>query len=286
MMDEPQNHSTADISERALTRHPGDNLGTAALDGFFERLRHARDSLLLLDYDGTLAPFHIDPALASPYPGVCEALNRIESQGNTRLVIISGRWTRDLFPLLDLKQRPEVWGSHGWERCFPDGHCTSHTLDETALQALAQADHWTESAIALGARRESKPACLAIHWRGLDAATSKRILEDVRSNYESQARHKGLELHYFDGGVELRVPGRTKADAVITLRAENPVTPMAYLGDDLTDEDAFRALSPADLGVLVRPAFRPTAAGAWLQPPGQLLEFLNRWIEIRNHAPA
>ncbi|MGH9571319.1 MAG: hypothetical protein ACRD4F_16865, partial [Candidatus Angelobacter sp.] len=52
----------------------------------------------------------------------------------------------------------------------------------------------------------------------------------------------------------------------------------AYLGDDLTDEDAFQAINGRGLSVLVRPAWRSTTAQAWLRPPGELIQFLNDWI--------
>jgi trehalose 6-phosphate phosphatase len=58
-----------------------------------------------------------------------------------------------------------------------------------------------------------------------------------------------------------------------------PDTPAAYLGDDATDERAFRAISGRGLSVLVRPSWRQTAAELWLRPPEELLDFLNRWLE-------
>ena len=51
----------------------------------------------------------------------------------------------------------------------------------------------------------------------------------------------------------------------------------AFLGDDLADEAAFRAIAGLGLGALVRPDFRPTAADAWLRPPREVLAFLERW---------
>ncbi len=51
-------------------------------------------------------------------------------------------------------------------------------------------------------------------------------------------------------------------------------TAAAYLGDDTTDEDAFKAIHGRGIGVLVRPQFRATAADFWLQPPEELLDFL------------
>jgi trehalose-6-phosphatase len=52
---------------------------------------------------------------------------------------------------------------------------------------------------------------------------------------------------------------------------------IAYLGDDLTDEDAFAAVKPRGLAVLVRPELRETEADVWLQPPRELVAFLKRW---------
>ena len=55
------------------------------------------------------------------------------------------------------------------------------------------------------------------------------------------------------------------------------VPAVAYLGDDLTDEDAFRAIKGVGLGGLVRAEFRPTAADIWLLPPEELIDFLRQW---------
>ena len=135
---------------------------------------------------------------------------------------------------------------------------------------------------ALGGRSETKPACLAVHWRGLANEAAAAIRAIVSENWALHARDSGLELHDFDGGVELRVPGRHKGDAVRMIRKEMPDALLAYLGDDLTDEDAFAALGEQDLGVLVRKDLRPaTAAGLWITPPEELLAFLQRWIQTR-----
>ena len=54
--------------------------------------------------------------------------------------------------------------------------------------------------------------------------------------------------------------------------------PVAYLGDDLTDESAFQALNGHGLSVLVRSEFRETSARVWLRPPVELMAFLQRWL--------
>ena len=88
-----------------------------------------------------------------------------------------------------------------------------------------------------------------------------------------------MKLLEFDGGVEMRMPDLDKGDAVRTVLQEvGPGVPTAYLGDDLTDEQAFRALGDRGLSVLVRSNARRTAAQLWLKPPEELMDFLSRWV--------
>ncbi len=235
---------------------------------------------MLLDYDGTLAPFRIHAHEALPYPGVREILDAIMAGGHSRLVIVSGRWTRDLKPLLGLKRLPEIWGSHGWEQLKPDGEYAVAHMDENALRHLAEADAWTAEVEARGGRCEMKPGSLAIHWRGLALENIDEIRDLVSQNWNLQEMEKNLVWHDFDGGIELRVPGRHKGFVVEAILSEmGPETAAAYLGDDATDEDAFKAIRGRGIGVLVRPQFRATAADFWLKPPEELLEFLKQWHE-------
>jgi trehalose-phosphatase len=248
------------------------------IDDFFARLRRATERVLLLDYDGTLAPFHVDPARAFPYPGVVGRLDAIMARGNTRVVIVSGRWTRRLIPLLGLKQLPEIWGAHGWERLKTNGDYDTARIREPELRALVDTDDWVAEIEALGARCERKPASVAVHWRGLDAAPVAAIRARVSERWEETGRHAGLAWHDFDGGIELRAGGRHKGFVVDTVLGECARdAAAAYLGDDATDEDAFRALRGRGLAVLVRPEHRPTAADVWIKPPAELLAFLDRW---------
>jgi hypothetical protein len=88
-----------------------------------------------------------------------------------------------------------------------------------------------------------------------------------------------MQLLRFDGGLELRA-GRNKGDAVLQVLAElQSDSPIAYLGDDATDEDAFQTLGDRGLGVLVRRQWAPSAAHLWLRPPADLLIFLAAWLD-------
>jgi trehalose-phosphatase len=252
------------------------------LERFFATVSTARTAALLLDYDGTLAPFHIDPARADPYPGVLAALEDLTKAERTRLVIVSGRWTRDLLPLLRLDQVPETWGVHGWERLMPDGHYEIEEPPEQALSALVAADDWAADLVKLGARPERKPASIAFHWRGLTPDRVASIRRELARRWTSLGSPSALKMWEFDGGTELRAVGRDKGDAVRTLAREcGADAVIAYLGDDHTDEDAFAAVPVGGAAVLVNVALRPTAAQLWLCPPDELLMFLRRWNAAR-----
>ena len=247
---------------------------------FFRRLERPSARVLMLDYDGTLAPFQVQRSEAQLYPEVQQVLSAILQGGHTRLVIVSGRGLQDLVGLLDIEPLPELWASHGWERRTTEGRVSLSPLPEAAREGLAVALRKAEEA-GIDPQVEAKSAGVALHWRGLSPAEVVTLEAWGRTSWGTLVQSYPLELHDFDGGLELRVPGRDKGTAVRTILSESPPdVVVAYLGDDLTDEDAFRALPPDGLGVLVRGEPRPTTAGAWIRPPKELQDFLNRWKRV------
>jgi trehalose 6-phosphate phosphatase len=242
-----------------------------------DSLHKSSVSVLMLDYDGTLAPFRVEREKAFPYPGVREVLDRIMECDQTRLVIISGRAISDLMPLLGLKTFPEIWGSHGWERRKADGSYSVLPVDRKHLEGLAEAELLIKSSD-FGGSCETKPRSVALHWRGLPAEKKAAIDEFADRKMRPIATNYNLEIREFDGGLELRLPGRNKGDVVRSILADISGPGFcAYLGDDQTDEDAFEAVSDRGLGILVRADKKPTKARARLAPPGELIEFLQMW---------
>lgn len=249
------------------------------LKEFFHALTGRPTPLLLLDYDGTLAPFRVDRFQALPWSGVRELLMQIQRQGRTRIVVITGRSAHELVPLLGIDPPLEIWGLHGAERVFPDGRremeqtplAAREKLDE--LRAILRRDN-------LGGLFEDKPNGIVMHWRGASPLKARLIEQRVRELLEPLAGKDGLTLLEFEAGVELRV-GRDKGGAVeMILREADPDALVAFLGDDLTDEAAFRVvtnLGPHGLSVLVRSQWRKTEAEVWLRPPGELIKFLEMW---------
>src|SRR5438105_6741365 len=132
---------------------------------FFDRLRQAPSRALLLDYDGTLAPFTPDRDRAYPYPEIPELVAKIMRNG-TRVVLISGRPATELLFLSGIHPHPEIWGSHGAERLYSDGRYEAESPGPRQRAGLQKAEHALESA-GLAARVETKPGAIAVHWRGL-----------------------------------------------------------------------------------------------------------------------
>jgi len=252
--------------------------GKVQLPDFFERLKQARSKSLLLDFDGTLAPFRPDPGAVTLYPGVAGRLNALLERGRTRVVLVTGRFTESILPLLTLARRPEIWGSHGLERLHADGKYDVAPIDRRAQEGLLRARQWSQDRSLLF-KCDEKPGCLALNLRGLEPELARTAREEAIRDWGRIASVSGLSFQETDGGIELRVPSKNKGDAIRTVRSEmGPGTLVAYLGDDLTDEDAFRALGENDIGLLVRPELRPTAADIWIRPPDELLDFLDSWL--------
>jgi trehalose 6-phosphate phosphatase len=247
------------------------------IERFLRTVAQSTLSALLLDYDGTLAPFSLDRRRALPYPGVNAILQDILDTGRTRLVIITGRDAHELESLLDIRPFPEVWGAHGLQRLSTDGACEIPEIDASALQGLADAKRWLAYQ-GLDHMAEPKPGSLAVHWRALDQNSAVKLRGKILLGWSPIAQQASLKVLEFDGGLELRVPVQDKCDAIGTiLREIGPAAPIAYLADDVTDETAFRALVNRGLSVLVRREHRNTAARVWLKPPEELLDFLKQW---------
>lgn len=258
------------------------------LEEFFSILRGASQSILLLDYDGTMAPFRVDRYRARPYAGVRDLLIRIQREGRTRMAVVTGRPAGDISRLLDLDAPLEVWGLHGAERIHADGRreleqpspAVQQMLDE--LRATLRRDSF-------GGLFEDKANGVVMHWRGLMPEKARIVERKTRALFAPAARLDGLRLLDFEAGVELRT-GRDKGGAAEAILDEaGRDLPVAFLGDDLTDESAFRAVNALGrhgLSVLMRRKWRSTDAQLWLRPPDELRSFLSMWAHsVESHRP-
>ncbi len=244
----------------------------------------------MLDYDGTLAPFREDRLQTQFYPGVRARLDRLSAINGDKLVFISGRNARELRDLMALTKPVDIWGSHGRELLEANGSYSIAPLTRDEETVLNETRNTLEKEYDT-AILELKPNSIAVHWRKAGArkdeveARMGQLFEKICLN-SVQGR---VNLLAFDGGLELRAGDGNKGSAVRSIVEKLPEDTLAsFLGDDVTDEDAFEVLQEEPYkartcSALVRDKSRPSYAQLWVRPPAELLQFLDVWIQAREN---
>ena len=241
-------------------------------------LKKARSRFLAVDYDGTLAPFRIERMEAFPVNGVKTALERISHLPATRIAVVSGRPVHEVTALLGL-QSVTIIGAHGWEEKKPGRPVRPRPL--SPIQAIGLERARQEAASFCDSERiESKVASVAIHTRGMDAARTEKIKSGVNAAWSKLEAENNLEIRLFNGGIELRAIGWDKGRALEMLMEESsPDTYFIYIGDDQTDEDAFRAVRGRGVGIRVGPEDSKSHATGFLKDCETVAAFLDFWLE-------
>ena len=237
-----------------------------------------RQPFVCLDFDGTLSDIVSDPDAATLVDGAAKALENLAAQ--CPVAILSGR---DLADIRDRVGLPGLWyaGSHGFELIGPDGSQHHNDAAAAAVPVLERAADALRDELKHipGARVEHKRYAVAVHYRN---APVERVGEIIAATHRHGHRH-GLRVTGGRKVVELRPDidwdkGTALAWISDQINQTGRVLPI-YVGDDLTDEDAFDAIRFHGIGVVVRhdeDGGRPTAAEFTLNSPQEVCEFLRR----------
>ncbi|HEU4430034.1 MAG TPA: bifunctional alpha,alpha-trehalose-phosphate synthase (UDP-forming)/trehalose-phosphatase [Myxococcota bacterium] len=237
---------------------------------------------LFLDFDGTLAEIVSHPTEARMSESMRSALAACASRKDTDICVVSGRALSDVTSLIDVPGVILV-GNHGLEIAggllapfsHPDLPLFAARLRELAkeLEAVCPPGSWVED----------KAASLTVHFRDSEPASQPEIAQRVKDI----ARDAGFQVRDALCAVEVRPPTDwDKGDAVLHVlrslhgRAWSESVEAVYVGDDETDEDAFRALQGLGVTFRVGRAERPTLANHRLPNLGAV-ETLLTWIAGR-----
>ena len=213
------------------------------------RLRKAEHLLLMLDFDGTLAPIVPHPPDARVPAKTMEALRALARCSRVTMAIVSGRSAGDVRSLAGLAGI-HYFGSHGRERIRPDSDAVE--ADDRGRSAIAAVSRRLVMDLAdvTGFEVENKGLSAAAHYRNANPGDYERIAESVR-----RAVGADPALRASPGKMVFDITpadGVDKGVAATTLLRE--IGGLAiYFGDDTTDETAFRALPQKSVTVFVGP---------------------------------
>lgn len=201
--------------------------------------------LIAFDVDGVLAPIvdHADHARLAD--GVEALLRQLTEQAC--VAVVSGRSLRNLRELFAFPERVHVIGSHGLER----GDAAPLSLDAAEERTLGELAALGAAAVLTageGAWLERKPASVVLHTRLADPELGRAATAHL---LEAAARVDGAHVKPGHSVVELLARSTTKGHALLALADHLDRRPIAFLGDDVTDEEAFAMLGPDDVTVRV-----------------------------------
>jgi trehalose 6-phosphate phosphatase len=226
--------------------------------------------LVASDFDGVLAPLVHDPMASRPLPGTIESLVGLAALPSTYAAVVSGRDLATLTQLTGLEGSDVTRiGSHGGESSAGAARA-SLTADQRATLDTLAAELGEVVAQHSDASLEHKPAAVVLHTRRMADESDAHAAEAAA--LEVTTRHTGLHVLHGKRVVEVSVVRADKGTALVALRDEVGADVVAYLGDDVTDEFAFRALRPADVTVKVGPG--DTAARFRVESPEDAAEAL------------
>jgi len=218
----------------------------SALDVQLDRIAKAPRLLVACDYDGVIAPIVSDPAQAAPMMQTVECLNELAGLRQTDVAVVSGRSIESLQALLGATPRWHIVGCHGAE--WPSMRWA--IADQASLDAFRPlVDRLKELSLGVpGCHVEEKPCGAAFHYRNAAPEAFNKLLPHILALGHDRP---DLVVRHGKKVVEFSVTSANKGDAFLRLRYITGATASVFIGDDVTDEDAFRTLGESDIGISV-----------------------------------
>lgn len=242
-----------------------------------QRLAATERLLVALDFDGTLAPLVDRPEDARSLPDAHAAVARLAVAPDTRVAYISGRAMASLLDVAAPPDRALLSGSHGVETRLDSAPAVALTEEErTAVVRLREILESVADAHE-GTWVEVKPAGFALHSR--TAHPDVAAAAEAAAHTSVVAELPGVTERHGNKVLEFSVRSTTKGDAIRLLREFSGATAVFFAGDDVTDEDGFRALGDGDLALKCGPG--ETSAAFRVADPGEVAEVLATLAENR-----
>jgi len=278
-------HNLAEMPRTPIPIRKKDNLSSALKN--FDEIQHrikGKKLYLFLDYDGTLTPIVEDFNAAFLTIEMRDLLREIS--GSYPMAIITGRDLQDIKDLVQLDQL-HFAGSHGFEMVGPDGFVYENEQAKSSLNKIAEAarEIQAETVKIENVKFEKKKFALAVHYRQVSNEQQgkvKEIVYNIINRYPEIKAGKGKKV------IELK-PNfnwhKGKSLRVLLDRMRNKVDEdffLLYIGDDITDEDAFFEIIDEGSGILVGDHGKKTFASYHLSDVDEVMLFLRKILNNLN----
>lgn len=246
-----------------------------------------RKPLLILDYDGTLSPIVPNPDDAILPEATQQSL--IKLAAIIPVAVISGRDRKDVETKVALDQLIYA-GSHGLDMAGPEGLDIPEKVEKGTLQSLqTAAGNLQEKLRAVeGCMVESKKYAIAVHFRNVAEEEVEQVKEAV---LEELAKHADLKKGTGKKILELKPAidwhkGKATLWLFEALKLNREGAIPIFVGDDITDEDAFVSIHNEGIGILVGSHGEQTAATYSLQDTDEVQLFLERLYDVLQRLPS
>lgn len=250
---------------------------------YIEEKLQSHNFFVALDYDGTLTPIVERPEMALLSPEMRVTLKRLAEQ--YPVAIISGRDVRDIKNFIKLHTVIYA-GSHGFDISSPPGMNLDFQIGREYLPILDRVQRSLEKSVEKieGALLERKKFSLALHYRLVAESRVKDVesLVDKVLDHEPKLR-KGLGKKVFELKPDLDWDkGRALIWLIEAMGLEVEKTLPLYIGDDITDEDAFKTLQSIGIGIVVKDGERKRESMAeyCLEDTTEVREFLQKLVKL------
>jgi len=253
----------------------------------YKKFQKSEHIFLFLDYDGTLVPFKDTPTQVATPKEIKKVIKQLIKSPKVKVIIATGRQLHDIKKLMNVKGVSFI-ALHGLDIETADGmkFCWKLATQARLLIKVIKKDMQKKLIDEKGAFLEDKELTIVFHYRLLAKNRIHALRETFKKIVHTRDSHNILEIINGAKIIEARPKGWNKGKGIelflARFTAVKNILPL-YIGDDITDEDAFRFLGKRGITIYVaNTSKRKTSARYWVKNPNEVCSFLQSLAQMVN----